>query len=159
MALSFLDIDKLILIPCFKHFFSKELIPFEHRFNMTKLLVKDIRRAEVSDIERRLGGESKTLLTLKALKEEYPDSKFYLIIGADNWVLREKWYRFDEIEKLAEIIIVNREGVDIERYHLPSPPKISSTEVREGLKKGKDLSLYIPKAVYEYIKENNLYRG
>lgn len=158
MALEFLEIDKLILIPCYKHQFAKDMIPFEHRINMTKLLVAHLKGVEVSDIEKKVGGDGKTLITLKALKELYPpNTSFYLIIGADNWKLKENWYKFDEIEKLATIIIVKRKGVETDIFHLPEPPGISSTELREKIKQGEDLSLFIPKAVYNYIKENRLY--
>src|SRR3954452_22589054 len=77
-------VDELWLIPCFKHPFDKALAPFEDRLAMCELAAAALGpRARVSDCERRLGGESRTLRTVKALQAQHPGVELSLVIGGD----------------------------------------------------------------------------
>jgi nicotinate-nucleotide adenylyltransferase len=83
-ALETAAVDELWMVPCLKHPFDKALAPFPQRLRMCELAAAALGpRARVSDIEGRLGGESRTLLTIKALRTEHPDCAFHLVVGAD----------------------------------------------------------------------------
>ena len=99
---------------------------------------------------------SYTWNTLEALKQDYPDREFVLMIGGDNWDLFDKWYRADDIRKNFQIIVYPRRGFKggIDGLELID---ISSTDIRQRIKAGKSIKHMVPKAVAEYITKHELY--
>lgn len=150
----------------FKRNRSDELLDDHIRLEMAKIATRDISCIKVSDIEFDMPKPSYTFDTLKVLKEKYPQHEFSLIIGADNWIAFSKWYKSDEIMANHNIIVSRRPGCEID---LSSVPKnvtvastelydVSSTQIREGIKNGSDVSMYLNPKVYNYIKTNGLYK-
>lgn len=137
-----------------------------HRCNMVKLAVENVPHLHFCDIEFTLPQPSYTINTLDALRERYPQHEFTLIIGADNWLIFDRWYQHERIIGDYHVCIYPREGYDIDVALLPQrvsfvpAPKveISSTWVREGVVAGRDMSAFLPYGVYNYIKDNNLYQ-
>jgi len=158
-ALSSGRADQVWLVPCFQHAFNKELLSFEHRYRMCELAAEifDDPRIRVSDVERAMGGESRTLHTLQRLTAEHPKHRFALLIGADILAEKDSWYRFDEIERMVDLLVLGRQG-----YQGPDDavvlPAISSTEVRARLADERSVSHLLPAGVLGYIKDHRLYR-
>ena len=76
-ALTIKDLDRVFVVPCFRHPFGKDLIDFKHRLKMCGLAFGDFKRhIKVSDIEKKLGDISRTLYTLKALKKKHKNHQF-----------------------------------------------------------------------------------
>ncbi|HEX9294516.1 MAG TPA: nicotinate (nicotinamide) nucleotide adenylyltransferase, partial [Polyangiaceae bacterium] len=50
------DADRVIVIPCYRHPFRKDLAPFEHRFAMCELAMGWLPRTSISAVEQELGG-------------------------------------------------------------------------------------------------------
>jgi nicotinate-nucleotide adenylyltransferase len=155
------DVDKVWLIPCYQHAFDKELVAFHHRFNMCSLAVEIFnKRVEVSNVEEEQKGISWTIDTVRYLKELYPDVEFEWIVGSD--VTREftSWKDFDLLQKMITFRIIPRNGYlgDIKEG---GPgiffPNISSTLIRNRIKKGLSISHLVPKSVEKYIREHRLY--
>lgn len=167
-----LSLDRIIFIPTADppHKPSDGLIDGKDRINMLNLCVG--KNELVSDMEFRRDGKSYTYLTLCELRELYPNEEFYLIVGADQFFYFEKWYKFEEIMSLATVVTAAREKnqydemLDFKAEH----PKladvivsefdvidISSSQIRDMIKNGEDVSEFIPKKVNEYIKEHGLY--
>jgi nicotinate-nucleotide adenylyltransferase len=112
----------------------------------------------VSAIERNLGGDaSLTLHTLEALAAAHPGAHLRLVIGSDILREREKWYRWDDIERLAPSIVVARAGFPVEGLPVELPA-VSSTEVRARLARGETGLPLVPRAVSAYIRAHGLYR-
>ena len=171
------NIDKILVVPTNipPH---KEISGFcasgEDRLNMCQLLCKGIDICEVSDMELLRGGKSYSYDTLCILKEQYNDLQ--LLIGGDMITTFDTWFNYKEILKIAEILAVRRPGIDNEAFdnsvdfmrNLGGIVKvidaemldISSTIIRECLENGEFSKLidYLPNNIYEYIRENNLYR-
>src|SRR5579883_2408542 len=89
--LSCCDVDEVWLVPCFQHPFDKSLAPFDDRFALCQALTEPLKNVQVSRIEQELGGESRTLRTVKALLAAHPERQFALVIGADILLERHKW--------------------------------------------------------------------
>jgi len=151
------DIDRLVVVPAFKHPFAKHLAPFEDRVRMCELATEIFPSVEVSRIEKDLDGL--TLHTLEAIQREHPDWKIRLVMGADILLEADKWFRFDDVKKLAPPIILGRAGVHGTSAPTPVLPEISSTRVRELLaaKDWDALEPLVPRAVIEHIRAKNLY--
>src|SRR6185295_8457563 len=96
-------VDEVVVVPCWKHPFDKELVPFADRLEMCRRAMEPLGpRVSVSNIEEEIGGEtSRTLVTLEALAKQRPAVQWRLVIGADILPEREKWWRWSDIEKMA----------------------------------------------------------
>jgi len=137
-----------------------------HRLRMTELVTRRLDNVITSAFEFGLPKPSYTVDTLTALKAKFPDDEFYLVIGADNWCVFDRWKAGEEIIKNYHILIYPRRGYEIEipehyrdRVAVVDAPliEISSTQVRERLEHLKSVAFYVPEAVEEYIVKNKLY--
>ena len=159
LVLSTRDVDRLLVVPTFRHPFAKLLAPFDERVRMSELAMGWLPRVEVSRIEERLGGESRTLRTLEHLQKENPTWKLCLVMGADLLLESPKWFGFDEIQKIAPPIVLGRVGVEGPRFPPPLLPSLSSTEVRAKIAAGawQDLADLLPRAVLAHVRAHGLY--
>jgi nicotinate-nucleotide adenylyltransferase len=149
-------VDELWLVPCLKHPFDKALAPYPHRLRMCELAAAALGpRARASDIEGRLGGESRTLFTIKALRSERPDYEFHLVVGADIEPELPLWYGAEELLRTVPRIVVGRAGFD--GGSAITMPAVSSTEIRRRMAAGQSVADLLPHAVEEYIREHCLY--
>ena len=173
-----LGLDKLLIIPAgippHKQVGSDD--DPEKRLRMCQLAFDGCDGIEVSDIELCREGKSYTVLTLRELKHD--DTELFLLCGSDMIITFDKWYRFEEIFSLCTIVYVRREDDDaigreikakITEYRKKygaeiigldtKPLEMSSTEIREAVKEGRDITSLVPESVARYIKENGLYGG
>jgi nicotinate-nucleotide adenylyltransferase len=149
-------VDELWLVPCFKHPFDKTLVPFEDRLAMcTRAAAALGPRARVTDCERQLGGESRTLRTVTTLQAQHPTAEFSLVIGADLESEVPSWYGAEQLRKLCRFIVIGRAGFPGGRG--PAMPAVSSSEVRQRLRAGQPVDTLVPRAVLDYIQETKLY--
>ena len=146
------------------------------RLAMTRLAFADSdARLAVSDYEISREGKSYTVYTLEHFTA--PDTTLYLLVGTDMFLTLAKWFRAEDIFRLADIVLMRREtdagltgllsetaadyrarfGARIHEIDEP-PLVISSTELRERLRAGLPTDGMLPDAVTEYIAKNNLYR-
>lgn len=159
-AISAAEVDEVWIIPTWKHVFDKQHgASFEERISMCQLAFAPFRDVEVSDIERRLGGVSRTLDTLDALETEHPDVVFRLLVGADVLPTIDRWYRWDEVAKVAPPLVIGRQGYPVPEGCPISIPNINSTDIRSGLANASDISGLVPTAVIEHIRLRDLYQG
>jgi nicotinate-nucleotide adenylyltransferase len=162
LALTVLEtcaVDQLWMIPCFRHPFEKALAPFVDRLQMCRLAMRALgERAVVSDIEGQLGGESRTLLTVQALRAAHPETEFQLVIGADLQAEVQSWHGADELRRLISFIVVGRGGIaGPGTPEGPQMPAVSSSEVRARIGRGQPVSAFVPRLVLDYIGETKLY--
>jgi nicotinate-nucleotide adenylyltransferase len=157
------DVDELWFIPCFQHAFDKTLEPFEDRLRLCQLAAAALGpRARVSDIERELGGDSRTLLTLRALQARHPEHGFAVVIGADLAAETASWYGAAELRQAAPFIVVGRAGSagggapDGTRSPVEMP-NVSSTEIRRALAAHRPVSGLVSRAVLDYIYARRLF--
>lgn len=170
-----LGLDGVLLMPTFvpPHKIRETMASAEHRLNMCRLVAREHPQLQVSDMEMTRGGASFTVDTLTALCEQYPETAWYLITGADMFVTLRTWYRFEDIARMAVLCTVPREGVSSAQleayaeelraagatcYVDPQPVMtVSSTEIRERVVSGAPLDGLVSSAVADYIVENHIY--
>ena len=166
--------DKILFIPAYNPPHKDCDLKFSNdRLEMVKLAVSDFPKFEVSDIEYRRGGKSYTYLTILDLYKLYkPENKINFLIGTDAFKHIESWYEFDKLKNLVKYIVFVREdkfdiskydnlkakGVDFEFQPL-AYEDISSTFLRGQIRKGENISRYVPEKVEDYIKEHELYKN
>ncbi len=165
-----LKLKKLLIIPTFvSPHKNTALAPFEDRAEMCRRAFSHIEGAEICDIEKRLGGTSYTINTVRALKNERPDEQLFLLIGGDMLFSFGEWYKYESLLKETKVCAVARDNdslVDMMEFAnemgrvrvLPTKAvEVSSTEIRERLLRGGDISQLVPKSAAEYIAEKGLY--
>jgi len=154
-------VDRILMVPVYRHAFDKQLVDFEHRLEMCRLAAAAFApgRVEVSRVEQELGGESRTLLTLERLEQTMPGEAFRLVVGADILGEAHKWYRWDEVTRRAPPIVIGRSGHPAVPGAELELPEISSTEIRARLGRGDDVAQLIPRSVGGYIRAHQLYRS
>ncbi len=145
---------------------AQDLLGENERYEMVKLALESEEKVlKASNYEFHLERPSYTWKTLRALKKDFPQHEFSLIIGGDNWVRFPRWAHSEEILANHNIYIYPREDSDIneallpENVHLVHTPKINitSTMLREMVKNGNDISEYVPEVVAKTIAEKKYY--
>ncbi|MBX3204317.1 MAG: nicotinate (nicotinamide) nucleotide adenylyltransferase [Labilithrix sp.] len=161
VVLARFEVERLLVVPAFKHPFAKSLAPYDDRVAMCELAMGWLPRVEVSRVEEELGGESRTLRTIEHLRARHPNRPLRFIMGADLMLESSKWYAFDRISALAPPIVLGRAGVEYPGAPTPVLPAISSTEVRARLAAGDldGLDELVPPAVIAYARSRALYAG
>ncbi|UZQ86738.1 nicotinate-nucleotide adenylyltransferase [Thermoclostridium stercorarium] len=171
-------LDRIIFIPTGNPPHKKvgDLERAQYRYDMVKLAIEDNPFFDISDIELKREGFSYTSDTLKKMKEIYPDEELFFICGGDSIIQFPTWHEIGTIFELASIIVAERPNVLKEKLEnminefrekygarilCSSAPHIgiSASEIRKRLKQGLSVRYMVPRAVYEYIEKNNLYRG
>jgi nicotinate-nucleotide adenylyltransferase len=153
------DVDRVLVVPTYKHPFAKALAPYDDRVKMCELAMGWLPRTEVSRVEEELGGESRTLRTIEHLAAAHADWKLRLVIGADIVADVPRWFGFDEIARIAPPIVLGRAGVTGPNAPPPLLPDVSSTDVREMIARGEWSALepLMPRAVFEHVRSRGLY--
>jgi nicotinate-nucleotide adenylyltransferase len=152
-------IDRVLVIPTYRHPFAKALAPYDDRVEMCTLSMGWLPRVEVSRVEEELGGESRTLRTLEHLQGAHPEWTMRLLMGADLLLEAPRWFRFDAVSAIAKPLVVGRVGVETPGAPPPVLPAISSTDVRGKIAEGKwdELAHLVPRDVLALIRARRLY--
>jgi nicotinate-nucleotide adenylyltransferase len=150
---------------------KETLLPDHHRLYMTELAIWNNDRLKAIDIEFKLPAPSYTIDTLTHLKEKYTNNEFVLVMGEDNLYTLHKWKNVKTLVENYSLYIYPRPGaiqpphVLLEELlaradiHFVNAPlmELSSTFIRNGIKAKKDMSYFLPPAVWKYIKEMHFY--
>lgn len=165
-------IDEVWWIPTFQHAFAKELVDFSQRLEMCERATADLSRVRIDTVERRLGGESRTIDTVNILQDEHPKTKFWLIIGADILDEVHRWKDWQGLMERVGLIVVGRRGYErasLESYTAGDQqvldsrdldlPDVSSTKIRSALSRCAydEIKPWIPRQVLDYIATHQLY--
>lgn len=148
---------------------QSELIDEHLRFRLIEMATEGKDYLKVSDIEFNMPKPSYTINTLQALSEKYPEDNFILLIGSDNMQIFDQWKDYQTILNEYSILVYPRKDFDYEPFEeiypdmqiLEEAPffEISSTDIRELIKNNQDASQWLHPDVYQFIKENNLYKN
>lgn len=137
------------------------------RLRMVEMVTRPLENVETSAFEFTMPKPSYTIDTLNALQAKFPDDEFYLVTGADNWVIFDRWRNSEEILAKYHLLVYPRLGYDVvipeelrDRVTLVDAPiiELSSTAVRERLAQGLSARYYVPDEVLSYIERKGLYR-
>lgn len=160
-----LDQVWLIISPQNPFKLAHTLLNEYHRLHLAQVAVQDTVNLKVSDIEFHLPKPSYTLDTLMHLQERYPHHRFIIIMGSDSLQNLSKWKNADIIKKNYEIYIYLRPGfpVNDEIYTkvkvLDAPLlQISSTHIRDYIRKRQSIRFLVPDKVMDEIEKNGYYK-
>lgn len=183
-ASSTLGLDSVIFIPVFipPHKTAEDLAPWQDRMAMLELAVEKYFDFHVSDIEIKREGSSYSIDTLKELGNIYA-GEFFFIMGTDSFASFKSWFKWNEILKATNLVVVSRPGYEADRVTLDQDGyyeeeknqfthkenkkiifieidgiDISSTTLRKTWV-DKDFSRkYLGEEIFQYIEKKRLYR-
>lgn len=170
------DLDEVWIMPNGNppHKRNIEQTDFEIRCEMIRLAISEAPYMVLCDYEGSEDSYHFTYQTLGEFHEMYPNDKFYFIIGADSLRDFPTWREPDKIAKLCTLLVACRDESGIsdlkvkiaemeERFEakclIMNSPKVdaASSEIRQMVSEGKDVSVYVGTEVCDYIKNEKLY--
>lgn len=147
------------------------LAPDADREAMLRLSIDGHERLQVCTIEDDLPRPNYSIQTFHALEERWPEHEFHLIVGADNWLVFDRWRAYTELLNRYHLIVYPRPGYELSqeeqlrlgeealrnvRFVEAPQYDVSSTEIREAIGQGAEPPL-LDGRVYAYIKDKSLY--
>jgi nicotinate-nucleotide adenylyltransferase len=155
------------------------------RFAMVQAAVADQPGFAVDDRELRRDEPSWSVTTLRELRAEEPARPLCLILGMDAFLGLAQWREWLELPRLAHLVVAHRPGASAPRegalgellaergtarvedlheapagrvlVHAVTPLEISSTALRELMRRGEDPRYLLPDAVRAYIRDTGCY--
>jgi nicotinate-nucleotide adenylyltransferase len=150
---------------------KQTLLDDYQRLQLVFLATEEYPKIKPSDIEFKLTQPNYTVNTLAHLQDKFPQHEFSLIMGEDNLKSFHKWKNYEVILENHDIYVYPRISSETDsnqnlafknnpKIHIVDAPivEISSTFIRESIKKNKNVRPLLPEKVWEYIDHNNLYK-
>ena len=136
------------------------------RFEMVKRALGEHEDLIADDMEIVRGGRTYTIDTVFELNNRFPESEFFLLIGADVAKDFGSWREPQEICKKVNVVVLTRPGTDRSEVDedwnfsfLDIPDiDVSAKEIRLRVSNGKSLEEMVSHSVEEYILSAGLYR-
>ncbi len=148
---------------------KSELAPFEDRWVMTQMALKNHSSLSCSDVEASLSQPSFTIDTLDFLKEKNPENSYRVIMGQDSLESLHLWKNYRRIIEEFGIIVFPRKTLSdkwSEEFIHPhivfekDAPRldISSTSIRSDIRAHRSIRYRVVPEVEEYIQSTGLYK-
>jgi nicotinate-nucleotide adenylyltransferase len=173
-----LDLDRVILMPA-GHSPNKDesaMSEAAHRLSMCELAAKDYDWLSVSSLEIDSQEKSYTYRTLEKLKKLYPSDKLFFIMGADSFDYFDCWVHPEIIAELSTIVVIPRKNFSADSLNKKISQiskdflcdvrilncemyTISSTELRNDIRSGREVESFLSPQVLDYILKKRLYHG
>jgi nicotinate-nucleotide adenylyltransferase len=181
-----LDLGPVHFVPCATPpHRSAPLTDGQLRLRMVEAAIKDEPGFIADDRELRRPGLSYTIDTLASFRAELTDWPLCLLLGMDAFLNLPNWHRWQELFDLAHVVVAHRPGWQAPRAgtlgdlllargttlpaDLAARPagllhirpvtqlEISSTDLRDSLRAGRDPKFLVPDAVRQIILETECY--
>jgi nicotinate-nucleotide adenylyltransferase len=164
------DMDQLWVLPAYRHTFQKNLAPAQHRLEMCQRLVDEANKFSSGvklsrlEVDNKLSGE--TYEAVRLLKKESPKHSFSFLMGSDQLKSFKKWGNWTKLLEQMPFFVYPRAGYK-NRIGFPNMTllhsatqvvtNISSTLIRERIKKALPISHLLPDQVLKYSRIHKLY--
>ncbi|MCU0719307.1 MAG: nicotinate (nicotinamide) nucleotide adenylyltransferase [Pirellula sp.] len=177
-----LGLDQVRFVPAKISPLKQDRLPIDdkHRVEMVRLAINGNSHFAIDTRELDRGGISYTIDTLTAMKTEFPEAEFWLLMGADSLADFKKWKSPSQLLELCRLGVMVRpdhNGVirDLDWSEtqamlsaslkdrgvgcsIPAPLlQISSTNLRLRCREERSIRYQVPAAVEAYIRQHGLY--
>ena len=156
-----LGLDQLIFVPAALSPFKKAArASGEARLSMLRAAIEGQDGFVADDCELKRPPPSYSIDTVLQIREREPKSELFWLVGADNASELNKWHRFEELKKLVQFVVLDRacSGQKQPYAVIQRNIDISATDIRKRVASGRSIRYFVPSAVEEIIRKNNLYR-
>ncbi|MHA2780372.1 nicotinate-nicotinamide nucleotide adenylyltransferase [Vibrio harveyi] len=143
--------DLVLLEPSIAHAWGKNMLDYPIRCKLVDAFIKDMGLSNVqrSDLEQTLyqpGQSVTTFALLEKIQEIHMQADITFVIGPDNFFKFAKFYKAEEITERWTVMAC------------PERVKIRSTDIRNALLEGNDISGYTTSTVSELLLSEGLYK-
>lgn len=147
------ELEEVWVVPVVGHAFAKQMASYSDR---TLMLLKMVQESKLPPkVKIVLRQETYTVEMVENLQVQHPEHRWVVAVGADILTEASKWHRWEDLCRIAEILVVSRKGY--EGSTLGEFPQVSSTEVRTAVREGRDWTSLVTPAVEQVIREHGLY--
>jgi nicotinate-nucleotide adenylyltransferase len=183
---SLLDLERVHIVPCADPpHRTAPMSDGALRLRMVEAATRGEAGFVADDRELKRAGVSYTIDTLASFRAELPGRSLCLLLGMDAFLGLPKWHRWRELTALAHIVVAHRPGWDApttgtlgdllrdrrapNAADIAAKPagfvhvqpvtqlEISSTDLRDSLRAGRDPKFLVPDSVREIIIETECY--
>jgi nicotinate-nucleotide adenylyltransferase len=162
-----LGLDRVVFVPAGSPWqkAGRKVSSAHHRWEMSHLAVDGVDYFEADEREVHRDGWTYTADTLDTFD---PAEELVLILGADAARGLPTWQRSADVLARAQVAVVPRPGVErsevdslvkVERWLDMPPLPVSGTLIRQRAVSGLGIRFLVTEQVYQYLDEQNLYRG
>lgn len=169
-----LNLEKVILIPAGSPPHKKEqpVTEAKYRYQMVSLAIAGNPHMDLSRMEIDREGPSYSIDTIRWYNRKYGIGETGFIIGVDALAEVLTWHEYEAVLREAHFLVLHRPGYDLSSLE-QSPFKnwlnkiqfvqmpaieISSTDIRERVRRKQSIRYLTPDSVIEYIETNRLYQ-
>jgi nicotinate-nucleotide adenylyltransferase len=154
------SLDRVLFIPAANPPHKEAGASYEHRYKMVELACAGEPLFVPSRLEE---GREKSYSFHTVERVKAVGGEVFFVIGADAFAEIRTWYRWEDVLRAVEFIVVARPG-----HAFTSPPgarvhrldtvalPVSSSEIRNALARG-ETPPELPPAAIDYIRANGLY--
>jgi len=154
------SLDRVLFIPAANPPLKEAGAGYEDRYRMVALACAGDDRFNASRLEE---GKEKSYSIHTIERVKAMDGEVFFIIGADAFAEIRGWYRWQEVIRSVDFIVVTRPGHDytcpdgarVHRLETVALP-VSSSEIRHALARG-ETPADLPTPVADYIFARGLY--
>lgn len=164
--------DKMMFVPAFAPPLKdlSGISSIEERLEMLRLCLGSESLLEVSDVEIKRRGISYTIDTIREMKSKYKLQRGNLcfLMGSDSLEEFHEWKDYENILNGSVVLVAVRPGFRPSRISPNILPRIrflkvpqieiSSSVIRERIRKGLTVQYMVLDPVLEYIQKKGLYR-
>ncbi len=180
-------LDKMIFLPTGIPPHKKDDVAnAEYRYEMIKLSIDGLDFCEVSRYEIDSNKVNYTIDSVRHFKNTYPDDELFFIVGTDAFYYLSSWKKHKDLIEILSFIVVRRPEYDtqiiLNKYrnivnfqevkekakyraepktvYIYTPPAfdVSSSAVRNKIKRNECIKYLVPEKVEKFIVEKGLYR-
>lgn len=166
-----MPLDELVWLPAARspHKAGRPPASGADRVAMLQRMTEGEPRFSIDPRELGRDGPSYTVDTLRALRAEQPGTRWWLVIGQDQYARFDTWHEWREILSLAGLAVSARDGDPVRAapglagvahalriLEMPALPHSAST-VRSRAAAGLDVTALVGTPVARYIADHCLY--
>jgi nicotinate-nucleotide adenylyltransferase len=166
------NLDEVYICPTSQSPFKKSQPPTaskDHRRAMVTAAISPLPNFTLLDFELQKSVPCYTIDTIRELIAIHHKNNYFLLLGEDAIEHFHEWREVEELVKLATPLIGSRRAKSFNKTALSSSiekgltqipiMEISSTEIRDRLKKGLYCGHLLPAKVWDYIQQHQLYKN
>ncbi len=152
---------EVIFMPNGNHPLKKTslLLPYEQRYHLVELALENQSVFRISNLDSPQYGVNYTYNLIQRISKDTPLSQFTFLIGYDNALNFSQWYQPEWLLEKVNFTVVSRTTSTPDANYLDkrfrllkiSPYDISSSEIRDKLEKGQDISGLVPPQILAHL--------
>jgi nicotinate-nucleotide adenylyltransferase len=146
----------------------RPITPAADRLAVVEAAITGVAGLDASALEMERDGPTYTADTLQELLRRRPGAELFLIVGSDVASELDTWMRVDEVRNAAHLVVVQRQGREVdldalrsEGWRIDTVPvpalDVSSTDLRLRFAEGRPVDFLIPAEAVRVIRERGLY--